>query len=292
MDCCRGHAPGVMIRPGAMRYVTAGAAMLVAGLAGAAYAQQIWVGGGGFSRMAPRLADLEDFDGTFLYCRALYTRRWREPEGQGWRTDYPGADNNLSVRLAELTTTPVKMLENGQPHHVVIDLTDPTLFRCPTLFMADGGSLEFSDEEVRALRNYFLKGGFLWVDDFWGSRAWDIWRREIGRVLTPSEFPIFEIPPEHPVMRVLYEVKSVPQVPNISFWRRSGGQTSERASDSRDVHFRGIQDSHGRLLVVMSHNTDIADTWEREGENQDYFDLFAPSGYAVGVNVVLYALSH
>jgi hypothetical protein len=275
-----------------MRHVIAAAAMLLAGLVGATYAQQIWVGGGGYSRMAPRFADVEDFDGTFLYCRARYTQRWREADGQGWRTDYPGADNNLSVRLAELTTTPIKVLPNGQPHHVVIDLSDPTLFRCPTLFMSDGGTLEFSAEEVRTLRTYFLKGGFLWVDDFWGSRAWYNFSREIGRVLPPSEFPVFDIPLDHPVMGVLYKVKSVPQVPNIAFWRRSGGITSERAGDSREVHFRGIQDSRGRLLVVMSHNTDIADTWEREGENQDYFDLFAPSGYAVGLNVVLYAMTH
>jgi hypothetical protein len=59
------------------------------------------------------------------------------------------------------------------------------------------------------------------------------------------------------------------------------------------VHFRGIQDSHGRLMVLASHNTDIADTWEREGnEPHAYFDLFSPRGYAIGVNVVLYAMTH
>jgi hypothetical protein len=174
----------------------------------------------------------------------------------------------------------------------VIDLADATLFRCPALFMSDVGTLSFSNDEVRNLRNYFLKGGLLWVDDFWGSSAWDAWRREIGRVLAPNEFPIFDIPLTHPIMRVLYNVKKVPQVPNIDFWRRSGGITSERGWDTDEVHFRGIQDRHGRLLVVMSHNTDIADTWEREGENQDYFDLFAPGGYAVGINVVLYSMTH
>ena len=32
----------------------------------------------------------------------------------------------------------------------------------------DVGTLEFDDAEVTALRAYLLKGGFLWVDDFWG----------------------------------------------------------------------------------------------------------------------------
>jgi hypothetical protein len=42
----------------------------------------------------------------------------------------------------------------------------------------------------------------------------------------------------------------------------------------------------------MTHNTDVADTWEREGENKEYFNLFSPRGYAIGVNVVVYALTH
>ena len=108
-----------------------------------------------------------------------------------------------------------------------------------------------------------------------------------------GEFPIFDIPPTHPIMRTLYDVKEVPQVCAIQFWNpRFPHQTSERGQDSAEVHFRGIQDAHGRLMVVMSHNTDIADSWEREGENQEYFDLFSPRGYAIGVNVVLYAMTH
>jgi hypothetical protein len=158
--------------------------------------------------------------------------------------------------------------------------------------MEDVGTADFSTEEMKFLHDYFLKGGFLWVDDYWGTAAWDQWEYQIGRVLPPGEFPIFDIPVNHPVMQTLYEVKDVPQVPNIGYWRTSGGETSERGFDSRDVHFRGIQDAHGRLMVVMSHNTDIADTWEREGENHDYFNLFSPRGYAVGVNVVLYAMTH
>jgi len=48
----------------------------------------------------------------------------------------------------------------------------------------------------------------------------------------------------------------------------------------------------GRLMVVITHNTGIADTWEREGEDQEYFRMFCPAGYAIGVTVVLYAMTH
>jgi hypothetical protein len=93
-------------------------------------------------------------------------------------------------------------------------------------------------------------------------------------------------------MHALYDVKDYLQVPAITFWYRSGGQVSERGRDSAEVHYRGIEDDRGRLLVLSTHNTDVADTWEREGESQEYFNLFSPRGYAIGVNVLLYALTH
>jgi len=272
--------------------VAAALALAATCAASLAYAQRIWVGRGRFWRMPPKWMQPADYDGSFLYCRGFYTSVRREAGGMGWWTDYPGADNNFSVRLAELTDVTVKKDPDQQPDHVVVRLTDPLLFKCPMLFMEDIGTAQFTEDEVKQLRAFFLKGGFLWVDDFWGSRAWDDWVREIGRVLPPSESPIFDIPADHPIMHTLYDVKEIPQVSSIQFWRMSGGSTSERGPDSPRAEFKGIQDANGRLMVVMTHDTDIADTWEREGENEDYFALFSPAGYAIGVNIVLYAMTH
>jgi hypothetical protein len=271
---------------------------VLAGAGATAYAQRgsIWVnpgGFGGFRRYPPRWANARDFDGSFLYCRGYYESVRSEAGGMGWWTDYPDADHNFLVRLAELTRIRVQWDKRHDPTFVVINLADPVLYRCPMLFMEDIGTVDFSAEETARLREYFLKGGFLWVDDSWGSYAWANWIDQIGRILPPGEFPIFDIPGTHPIMRTLYDVKEIPQVPAISFWRRNGGQTSERGADSAQVYFKGIQDSHSRLMVLMTHNTDIADTWEREGEfPREYFDLFSPRGYAIGVNVVLYAMTH
>ncbi len=53
-----------------------------------------------------------------------------------------------------------------------------------------------------------------------------------------------------------------------------------------------IADQQGRIMVLMTHNTDIADSWEREADDPQFFFNFSPNGYAVGLNAVLYALSH
>ena len=268
--------------------------LIVAALAvSSVFAQQIWVGRGRFWRTPPKWAKAEDFDGSFNFCRAYFTSDRREEGGTGWDTDFPGADNNFSVRLAELTMMRVKLqAANGQPEYVVVRLTDPLMARCAIVHFEDAGTIRLTPDEVQSLRNYLLKGGFITVDDFWGTEAWHQWAEEIARVL--PEYPIVDIPLDHPIMHTLYDVKEIEQVSSIQFWTRSGGNVSERSAinDSPTVNFRGIADEKGRLMVVMAHNTDIPDTWEREGENQEYFERFSPNGYAVGVNIVLYAYTH
>ncbi len=201
-----------LVRLGFHRRVALLVALAFAASMTVAYGQRIWVGpgGGGFGRMAPKWAKQSDFDGTFLYCRGFYDSVRYEDGGMGWWTDYPGADNNFSVRLAELTRVHVKLGADRQPNFVVVSLSDPLLYRCPILFMEDVGTAEFTDEETRNLRQFFLKGGFLWVDDFWGSAAWNFWVRQLERVLPPGEFPIFDVPGEHPIMHSLYDVKADP----------------------------------------------------------------------------------
>jgi hypothetical protein len=158
--------------------------------------------------------------------------------------------------------------------------------------MEDVGTAAFTEAEVQGLRTYLLKGGFMWVDDYWGTSAWSNWVSQFARVLPPSEYPIQDIPLTHPILKTMFEVKEMPQIPSIQFWRTSGGATSERGSDSAVPTFRGVTDKHGNLIVVMTHNTDISDAWEREGEDVRFFYNFSPNGYAVGIDIVLYAMTH
>jgi hypothetical protein len=162
----------------------------------------------------------------------------------------------------------------GDANYWTVRLTDQSLFECPLLLGSDVGTIGLAPVEIARLREYLLKGGFLWVDDFWGTRAWDQWADAMRQVL--PEYPIFDIPLDHPIRETLFDVSHVPQVPGINFWRASGGGTAERGNDSPQADFRGIADSHGRIMVVMTHNTDIGDSMERESEDPAFFAAFSP----------------
>jgi hypothetical protein len=259
-----------------------------------AEAQRGWQGGrgwGGEVGAPPKFPEISDFDGSWHFCRLMYRSVRSQQRGLGWGTDYPYADINFSIRLSELTKTQVGMQE-GEPNHLVVRPTDPELFQCPFVMASDPGSAGFSDADAAGLRAYLLKGGFLWVDDFWGPWAWEAFVDEIGKALPRGEFPITEIGPDHPISRVLFPVAAIPQVPSMQFWRMSGGATSEMDDYSATAHMAAILDKRGRIMVLMTHNTDIADSWEREADDPQFFFHFSPNGYAVGLNSVLYAMTH
>ena len=242
--------------------------------------------------MAARFAPDQMPDAAFVICRLAYARVRAEPSGIGWQTDYPFAEINLTTRLSELTRTRVSRDAEGLPNHYVVRATDPALFNCPMLVASDAGTIGLTDDEVTGLRAYLLKGGFLWVDDFWGTFAWEHFAAQIEQVLPPPEYQIEDVSLGDPMLHALFNVQQVPQITNILFWRENGEYTSERGPDSEEVHMRVIRDKTRRVMVVMTHNTDVADSWEREGDDPDFFRQFSPSGYALGINVVLHVLTH
>jgi hypothetical protein len=233
---------------------------------------------------------------TFTFCRirytsygehATYNRRGR------WMIDYPESDVHFSWRLSELTTVNVARTPNGEFQHAVVTLTDPDLYNYPFIYIVEPGALVFTDEEAAALRDYLLRGGFLMVDDFWGEEEWSNWAVEFSRVLNPTEYPMEELDIAHPIFNCVFELKEKPQVPSAYFWMSSGKQTSERGAESAVPEFRGVTDKNGRLMAVICHNTDLGDGWEREGENEMYFnEISARKAYPMGINIVVYALTH
>ncbi|MCZ6672780.1 MAG: DUF4159 domain-containing protein [Verrucomicrobia bacterium] len=218
--------------------------------------------------------------------RGGYGRRGRGRWGGNWATDYPDAELNLAFRLQQMTSLKVS------PEPVVVTLDQENLRDYPFLYIVEPGNMSFGETEVTNLRDYLLNGGFLMFDDFWGYDEWDNVYYEMKRVF-PDREPI-DLPIEHPIFHIVFDLKEKPQIPSIhhAISYRGTGRTWER-EDAKVVHYRGIFDDDGRLMVLVCQNTDLGDGWEREGESEWYFHEFAEKkAYPMGINIIFYVMTH
>ena len=240
---------------------------------------------------------------SFTFCRIEYSSdggEWGRRRRGSWATDYPESDENFSLRLSQLTTLHVNRAEDGRFKHVVVRLDEPELLKYPFAYMLEVGGMMLTQPEQDGLREYLLRGGFLLVDDFWGDSAWETWQYEIEQVLPSDEYPMVDIPLDHEIFHIVFDLNEVPQVPGLgSFWdwrvtdETFEGHPARYARYGTEARCKGIFDRDGRLIVVVMHNTDLGDGWEREGENYEYFKAFsAKKAYPMGINIVVYAMTH
>ncbi|MBS0266965.1 MAG: DUF4159 domain-containing protein [Planctomycetes bacterium] len=256
--------------------------------------------GGG--RRQPEAADRSEYpqwelppafsDDVFTFTRVQYdSGRGRRGGfgggGENWRNDFPDCDWNFSARLHELTALAV------DPNGKVLRLTDEDLCDYPFLYMSNVQNMDLSDEEVTALRNYLLKGGFLMADDFWAPAAWRHVKSVMERVF-PDRSPR-ELSLDHEIFHIVYNFQELPQVPSILAWRRGDKFEYWHGDPEGDEapHFYGMFDDRGRLMALLCHNNDIGDGWEREGEEKEYFQQYSEKfSYPLGINIITYAMTH
>lgn len=267
---------------------------MVAGLASltALAASNLITGDGGRGDETPNLGQLN-------FVRAIYDSEGGMGEAYyaydgrvwaRWETDFPQGDDNLSLRLTQLTRISVN------PTAASRMLTAPDLGDFPMLYMSDPGYMIVTAEEKTALRRYLTKGGFLWVDDFWGDAEWRQFAEVMRDVLPGREWTV--LPNDHPIFRTVFELDGMPQIPALPF-AAPGASTAEApqahkypAGSLDTPQMRAWLDDDGRLMVVATHNTDVGDGWEREAYGEWYFETFSTKSYMVGVNVVVYAMTH
>lgn len=216
----------------------------------------------------------------FTFVRAVYTSLRPWGYYKGWYTDWPKADRQFLLGLERLTN--IKIAREGK----TISLIDPELFRYPFLYAVEVGQWDLSDEEVSSLGEYLRRGGFLFCDDFWGSAEWANFERNMRRVL--PECRIEELPREHPLFHSFYDINEIIQTPNVGI-AVEGRPTYEQ--DGFVPHCRGISDESGRLMVVINWNTDLGDAWEW-ADLPGYPARYSTYAYQVGINAIVYAMSH
>jgi hypothetical protein len=215
----------------------------------------------------------------------------------GWWVDYPDADLNISYRLQQLTSF------KTDPDARVLKLTDPKLHQYPLLYMEHAGYMRLSDEEIVALRNYLLNGGALFVNDFWGTEEWEGFASEIQKVLPGRAWS--DLTTDHPVFSCVYDLRgpmSKLQVPTIQFWnqafdpenpQRLPQQMVYRGEGSEEMHVRAMLDDRQRMMILAIHNSDVSDGWEREQENETYFNQYSERvAYPLGINIIFYLMTH
>ena len=196
-----------------------------------------------------------------------------------WTTDYPKADRQFMQGVQRLTRLHNRMIEH------VVEPDSDELFDWPWLFATEPGSWTFSEEQARRLREYLLKGGFLMVDDFHGTCEWRVFMLGVRR-LFPDRV-VEDLPAKDEIYHVLYDINERLKIPQIGYWR--SGRMYEK--DGVEAQWRAVRDDHGRIIFAIGHNMDLADAWEW-ADSPEYAERYSSQAYRVGINYIIYAMTH
>jgi hypothetical protein len=218
---------------------------------------------------------------------ARFARRWRWGGGLDWREggtswtqDYPRADRHFAQALRRLTRLSVRSVE--QP--VNPDDGDD-IYNWPWLCAGEMGDWKLTLSQAKKIREYLLRGGFLVLDDFWGTEEWNRFEESM-RLIFPDR-PIVEIDDADQIFHTVYDVSNRYQIPGE--WALARGTTYR--NDGSIPHWRGVYDDRGRLMIAMSFNNDVGDSWEW-ADDRGYPEKYSALGIRLGVNYVIYSMTH
>lgn len=244
--------------------------------------------GGGAISSLPHPGSLPTGDdgsnGEFTFVRAVYDSPhspYNAAYGGAWRVDFPEADEHFITGVREWAGTNLRV--SARP--VQLRVTDERLFDYPLVYIVEPGHMELSDEETASLREYLMRGGFLFLDDFHGEAEWERVRAQLKKVLPDSEAK--DLPLTHPIFHSYFDISEVIQVPGVAALVR--GVTYEKGGVT--PHYMGVEDGNGRLMIFLTRNCDLGDAWEWINDSR-YPVRYGLVAYKVGINVVTYAMSH
>jgi hypothetical protein len=207
-----------------------------------------------------------------------YGRGW----GATWSRDYPKADRQFLIALNRLTRI------NGRSTEQVVSADSDDIYNYPFVYAVMVHTWSFNEEEATRMRNYLLKGGFLMVDDFHGTQDWEDFMTGMREIFPDAEkYPVEDLTDKDEIFHVLYDMDDRFQVPGEQYIR--SGRTYEK--DGYVAKWRGIRDEHGRLVVAICHNMHLGDAWEW-ADDPEYPEQFASMAFRVGLNYVMYSMTH
>ena len=206
---------------------------------------------------------------------------WREG-GTSWTQDYPRADRHFAQALRRLTRIHARSVgtarQSGRPRRFL---------QLALAVAGEMGDWKLTAAQAKTLREYLLRGGFLMLDDFWGPDEWD--RFDESMKLVFPDRPIVEIDSEDPIFHTVYDLDERYQV--LGQWALAARRLHGAAAAGTVAHWRGIYDDQGRVMVAMSFNSDIGDSWEW-ADDPRYPEKYSALGIRIGVNYVVYAMTH
>ncbi|HTX34363.1 MAG TPA: DUF4159 domain-containing protein [Bryobacteraceae bacterium] len=206
---------------------------------------------------------------------------WREG-GTSWTQDYPRADRHFAQAVRRLTRVHARSVE--QP--VNPDDTDD-FYNWPWMVAGEMGDWKLTTAQAKTVREYLLRGGFLYLDDFWGPEEWDRFD-ETMKVIFPDR-PIVDIDDKDAIFHTVYDLDQKYQI--LGQWALNrNGYMGQRAAGTV-ARWRGIYDDKGRLMVTMTFNSDVGDSWEW-ADSPAYPEKFSALGIRLGVNYVIYSMTH
>ena len=200
--------------------------------------------------------------------------------GTSWTIDYPKGDRHIAALVRRLSVIDARSVE--QP--VNLD-DDDDVFYWPWLYAVEVGQWDLTDAQAAKLREYLLRGGFLMVDDFHGTRQWEIFVEGMRRVF--PDRPIVDLPDDDPIFHTFWDLEDRQQIPGLQFLY--SGRTYEE--DGVVARWRAIYDDQGRVMVAICHNMDLGDAVEHSDTPQ-YPEEHSAQAMRVYLNYVIYSMTH
>jgi hypothetical protein len=197
-----------------------------------------------------------------------------------WTQDYPRADRHLARAMRRLSRIDTRSVEQ------VTSLDDDDVFNWPWIYAVQVGEWGLTEKEGAKLREYLQRGGFFMADDVHGDAEWGEFAKRIHFAF--PEAPIVELEDDDAYFHTVYDIIDRPQVPGAAHL----GEGCKNCRDNgRGAHWRAIKDDKGRIVVAVSHNSDLGDAWEF-ADSPYYPEKQSSLAIRVAVNDVVYAMTH